>query len=260
LPPQGKDGRLGKKRAAAARPVAARVSARSKDGAKAAASSGTAQPKGRVRRSRNAAATADRILKAAIVEFADHGYAGARIDAIALRADVNMRMLYHYFGSKSRLYVYVLESVFERIRIEEQRLDLTRMAPLPAMMKLFDFTYRHFAANPLFIRILSNENLLDGRYLSQSSLVSSLSSPLLIAIKAILRRGEAEGIFRKGIDPLQLYVSMVAMSYFHISNGPTLSHLFSTDLSSTRWRNARRRHAAEMLATYLVVGGTASDR
>lgn len=207
----------------------------------------------RPRRPRDAAATADRILEAAIEEFAEHGYAGARIDAIAQRADVNMRMLYHYFGSKNDLYVHVLETVFERIRLREQQLDLKSMAPLPAMMKLFDFTYAHFASNPLFIRILINENLLGGRFLSRSVRVSSLSSPLLVAMKDILRRGEAEGVFRAGIDPLQLYVSMVAMSYFHISNGPTLSHLFSTNMSSPRWRTDRRRHASEMFAAYLRV-------
>jgi TetR/AcrR family transcriptional regulator len=72
-------------------------------------------------------------------------------------------------------------------------------------------------------------------------------------MKDVLHRGEAEGVFRRGIDPLQLYVSMVAMSYFHISNGPTLSHLFSTNLSAARWRNERRRHATEMLRAYLTL-------
>jgi TetR/AcrR family transcriptional regulator len=215
---------------------------------------GRASAKQPERRPRDAAATSDRILEAAIAEFAEHGYAGARIDAIAQRADANMRMLYHYFGSKNEIYLCVLETVFERIRLKEQKLNLKSLAPLPAMMKLFDFTYDHFASNPLFIRILINENLLGGRHLSRSVRVSSLSSPLLVAMKEVLRRGEAERVFRRGIDPLQLYVSMVAMSYFHISNGPTLSHLFSANLSAGRWRNERRRHASEMLEAYLTSG------
>ena len=204
-------------------------------------------------RPRDATATSGRILEAAIVEFAEHGYAGARIDAIAQRASANMRMLYHYFGSKNDLYLRVLEAVFERIRLKEQKLNLKSMAPLPAMMKLFEFTYDHFASNPLFVRILINENLLGGRHLARSVRVSSLSSPLLVAMKDVLRRGELEGVFRRGIDPLQFYVSMVAMSYFHISNAPTLSHLFGTNLSAGRWRNERRRHAREMLQAYLTV-------
>src|SRR6266540_4352767 len=111
------------------------------------------------RRPRDATATAKRILKSAIAEFAAHGYAGARIDAIARRADANMRMLYHYFGSKNALYVKVLEAVFDDIRLQEQRLNLQNEAPLLAMIRLFDFTYDHFASNPLFIRILTSENL-----------------------------------------------------------------------------------------------------
>jgi TetR/AcrR family transcriptional regulator len=207
--------------------------------------------KSRDRRPRDATATADRILQSAIAEFAENGYAGARIDAIARCADANVRMLYHYFGSKNDLYVRVLETVFDDIRLQEQRLKLKNMAPLPAMMKLFDFTYSHFAANPLFIRILTSENLQGAKHLSRSKRVSMLSSPLLTAIKDALSRGEAEGIFRRGIDPLQLYVSMVAMSYFHISNAPTLSHLFSTKLSGAHWRAQRRKHANEMMVAYL---------
>ena len=248
----------GKRAAAATRPMAKalapRTAARSGSGPR---RNGNGRPSAKnspERRPRDAAATSDRILEAAIVEFAEHGYAGARIDAIAQRADANMRMLYHYFGSKNNLYLCVLEKVFERIRLKEQKLNLTSLAPLPAMMKLFDFTYEHFGSNPLFIRILTNENLLDGVYLSRSVRVSSLSSPLLVAMKEVLRRGEAEGVFRRGIDPLQLYVSMVAMSYFHISNAPTLSHLFSANLSAGRWRSERRRHGREMLEAYLTSG------
>lgn len=205
------------------------------------------------RRPRDAAATQERILEAAVEEFAEHGYNGARIDAIARRADANMRMLYHYFGSKTGLYLAVLERVFGDIRIQEQRLNLRDLAPVPAMMKLFDFTYAHFAANPLFIRLLTSENLLGARHLKRSSLVSAISSPLMDAIHDVLARGEREGVFRADVDPLQLYVTMVALSYFHISNAPTLSHLFSVNMSSARWRADRRRHASEMLLAYLRI-------
>lgn len=208
----------------------------------------------RGRRPRDAAATQERILQAAIEEFAEHGYNGARIDAIARRADANMRMLYHYFGSKTALYLAVLETVFEDIRVQEQRLNLRDLAPVPAMMKLFDFTYAHFAANPLFIRLLASENLLGGRYLKRSKKAPVISSPLMEAIRDVLARGEAEGVFRAGVDPLQLYVTMVALSYFHISNAPTLSHLFSVNLGTARWRADRRRHASEMLLAYLRAG------
>ena len=207
----------------------------------------------RKRAPRNAVATSERILQAAIQEFAENGYMGARIDAIAKRADANMRMLYHYFGNKSGLYLKVLENVFGDIRQQELMLNLQDAAPLEAITKLFEFTYAHFASNPLFVRILTGENLANARHLHESALVPSLSSPLLTEIRKVLERGEREGVFKRGLDPLQLYVSIVSLSYFHISNGPTLSWIFSADLQDASWREARREHARSMLLCYLLI-------
>ncbi len=52
--------------------------------------------------------TRGRILSAALKEFAANGFTGARVDAIARRAAINKRMLYHYFGNKERLFREVL--------------------------------------------------------------------------------------------------------------------------------------------------------
>ena len=57
---------------------------------------------------RNPERTRERILSAALKEFAAHGFAGARVDAIARRAAINKRMLYHYFGDKEDLFKAVL--------------------------------------------------------------------------------------------------------------------------------------------------------
>lgn len=212
-------------------------------------------------RSAAAQATAEKILQAAIHEFAEHGYMGARVEGIAQRAGANMRMLYHYYGNKSGLYLKVLETVFGDIRMQEQALSLTDIgiAPMDAMGRLFDFTYTHFADNPLFIRILTGENLADAQHLHRSTIVPALSSPLLTVIKDVLSRGERQRVFRQGIDPLQLYVSMVSLSYFHISNGPTLSWIFSADLSDEQWRASRREHARAMIHAYLKPLDTAAD-
>ncbi len=61
-------------------------------------------------RIRNSKRTQSRILAAAREEFARGGYRGGRLDAIARRAGVNKRMLYHYFNSKEGLFAAVLES------------------------------------------------------------------------------------------------------------------------------------------------------
>lgn len=203
------------------------------------------------KRPRNAAATRERILNAAVAEFAEHGFSGARMDAIAQRSESNMRMLYHYYGSKEDLYLVVLEQVYADIRRQESMLDLEKLAPEQAMLKLFDFTYSYFGEHPEVVSLWSGENMLRGRFLSKSNRAAELTSPLLSAIEATLERGVAEKLFRPDIDPLQLYVSMVALSYFHLSNAYTLSAIFRSNLHSKKWKVERRRHATDMLMSYL---------
>lgn len=162
-----------------------------------------------------------------------------------------MRMLYHYYGSKEDLYLFVLDHVYEDLRLKEQSLQISNLEPFDGMMSLFDFTFSHFEANPAVVSLWAGENLQRGQYLSQSLRAANLSSPLLVGIEDILRRGERDNIFRKGIDPLQLYVTMVALSYFHLSNAYTLSAIFSTNLHDEAWKAERRKHAHEVIAAYL---------
>lgn len=203
-------------------------------------------------RVRDAAATRENILRAAIEEFAENGLKGARIDAIAQRSGANIRMIYHYYGSKEELYVFALDHVYEDIRGKEALLNLGNLEPFDAMVKLFNFTYRHFEENPNVISLWTGENLQKGLYLSTSTKAATLSSPLLEAIRETLSRGATSGVFRAGVDPLQLYVSMVALSYFHLSNAYTLSAIFQTDIQSEQWKEQRRVHAQDMLTCYLL--------
>ena len=53
---------------------------------------------------RDAEATKQRILDAAVSEFAARGAAGARIDRIARAASANKQLIYAYFGSKQELF------------------------------------------------------------------------------------------------------------------------------------------------------------
>jgi TetR/AcrR family transcriptional regulator len=210
------------------------------------------------KRPRNAAATRGRILKAAIAEFAEHGFSGGRMDAIAQRSESNMRMLYHYYGSKEDLYLVALEQVYGDIRHREELLSLDKLDPEEAMLKLFHFTYGYFGDHPEVVSLWSGENMLRGRFLSKSRRAAEMSSPLLTLIETTLKRGEEDAIFRPGVDPLQLYVSMVALSYFHLSNAYTLSAIFSTNLHSKKWKAERKRHATDMLMAYLLPVGQAA--
>jgi AcrR family transcriptional regulator len=200
---------------------------------------------------RNPDATRQRILAAAIKEFAAEGYSGARVEAICKRARANPRMIYHYFGDKDGLYVTVLEHVLSELRREELKLEVDHVAPLTGMLQLFNFIHAHFGAHPELIPLLSGENLLRARFLRRSVKAPIVASPLIELIARLLERGVKEGDFRAGIDPLQLYVTMVALSYFHRSNAHTLSVLFRTDLLEPAWQAEQKRNADQLLTRFL---------
>src|SRR5271167_4217608 len=124
-------------------------------------------------------ATRERILLAALHEFADKGFAGGRLDTICAAARANIRMVYHYFTDKAGLYVAVLEHVLGELRQEELKLDVDHVAPMDGLLQLFDFTYDHFAAHPRLISLLSGENLLKAQFLKRSSRTPVISSPVL---------------------------------------------------------------------------------
>jgi len=161
-------------------------------------------------------------------------------------------MLYHYYGDKDGLYVAVLEHVLGELRREELKLEVDTVDPLAGMLELFDFIHTHFGEHPELIAILSGENLLRARFLKRSVKTPIVASPLIELIARLLDRGVSEARFRAGVDPLQLYVTMVALSYFHRSNAHTLSAIFRTDLLAPRWQNEQREHAMQLLRRYLL--------
>jgi len=214
--------------------------------APAAAAAAPTQPK-----TRDADATRARILATATEEFSVNGYAGARVDAICKAAQVNPRMIYHYFADKDGLYVAVLEQVLSELRREELKLAVDHVPPLQGMIELYDFIYGHFGRHPELIHLLTGENLLRARFLERSTKTPIVASPLIDLIAELLRRGEREGVFRRGIDPLGLYVKMVALSYFHRSNASTLSIIFRTDVLAPKWQADYRKEGEAMLKAYL---------
>lgn len=195
--------------------------------------------------------TRGRILQAAIAEFSEKGYSGARIDVICKLSRANPRMIYHYFGDKDHLYIAVLEHVLGDLRGEELKLDVAHVAPIDGMMQLFDFTYEHFGRHPELIHLLSGENLLKARFLRRSIKTPIIASPLIKLIDELLRRGVKIGDFRRGIDPLHLYVTMVGFAYFHRSNAYTLSVIFESDLLEPQWQSAHKGAAKDMLFRFL---------
>lgn len=206
----------------------------------------------RGRRPRDSALTKESILRAATYEFCRNGLGGARVEAIAQRAKANMRLLYAYFGDKSGLYIAVLEHVYTEIRAAEQKLNLDNLDPVTAMHELVNFTFTFFGEHQDYISLINTENLQRARNMRKSRKIADLTLPLVTSIENILRRGSASNVFRKDVDPINLYISITALSYFHVSNRYTLSTMFGKDLGDPEWLEGRRAHAQEMIFGWLM--------
>lgn len=200
---------------------------------------------------RNPERTKEAVLSAAIEEFSQNGLDGARVNQIATRAGVNKRMLYHYFGNKEDLFLAVLEAVYHDIRTHEQELHLEELTPTEAMRQLVDYTFDYYIANPHFIKLLNNENLYGARHLKRSKKIPKMHSPLVSLLESVLARGVRDKVFRKGVDPVQLYISIAGVCYFYMSNIDTLSTIFQQNLRVPRAIKERREHAADVILGYL---------
>jgi len=197
--------------------------------------------------------TREAILAAAQHEFAGKGLSGGRVDEIARRARANKRMIYHYFGNKDGLYLAALERVYEDLRGTERTLDLGHLAPEAAIRRLVEFTFDYSRTHPELISLINNENLHRARYLRKSKKVRELHSPFVKLIDGILRRGVAAGVFRPGLDPVDLYITIAAVGYFYLSNNRTLSVIFGRELGTDAACRKRKKHNVDVILNAIRV-------
>lgn len=196
--------------------------------------------------------TQARILDAAKVEFARAGLSGARVDRIAELAGANKRMLYYYFGSKDGLFRAVLEAAYADIRESEKKLNLEAVDPVEAIRRLVAFSWRYHLGHPEFLSLLNTENMHRAEHIKQSTEVRSMHLPFVSMIDSILKRGVQTGVFRPGVDAIQLYISIAGLSYFYLSNNDTLSAIFGRKLKSKKACDERLAHMTDVILGYLT--------
>ena len=193
------------------------------------------------------------ILEVASAEFANKGLDGARIDAIAAATHTSKRMIYYYFGSKEGLYLAVLEDAYRRTRATESELHLDDLAPVAALERLIGFTFEHHYQNQGFIRLVMNENIQRGQFLAQSALIEQLNKPAIQAIEQLYCRGVSSGVFRPGLNAVDIHESISALSFFNVSNRYTFGLIFQRDPDCTIQLAQRRSNVIDMVLRFVCV-------
>ena len=201
-------------------------------------------------RTNDPARTMAGILAVATKEFAAKGLSGGRIDAIAEATHTSKRMIYYYYGSKEGLYVAVLEESYRRMRQIEGQLHLEDMEPEAALRRLVEFTFDRHADNEDFIRLVMNENIEQGNYLAQSKTIQQLNVPAIQAIRQLYDRGVLQGVFRSGLDPVDIHASISALAFFNVSNRHTFGLIFKDKVQNAQ-SDARRASITEMVVRFV---------
>lgn len=200
---------------------------------------------------RDSGRSKQRILHFAAEEFAKKGFDGARVDEIVRRCKVSKNLIYHYFHSKEALFIAVLEAAYASLRERQEAMGLERSEPLEGISKLVIDTFRYWNEARDFIAYLNSENLYNAKHIKKSKFITSTYPHLMESIRDVLARGEKQGVFRSGVDPIQLYISISALAYHFFSNQSTFSVIFGKDFSGTNALRLRLEHTLDLVLGYL---------
>jgi AcrR family transcriptional regulator len=205
-------------------------------------------------RRRDAQRTRNDILEVARREFAERGYTGARVDEIAARTRTTKRMIYYYFGGKEQLFEAVLEHAYSEIRAAEQELQLDHLDPVAAIRRLAEITFDHNETHPDFVKLVRVENIHHAEHISRSPAIINMNSPAIELITKILARGDADGVFHRHPDAIDVHMMISSFCVFRVSHRDTFGAIFGRDLTDPALRDRYRAMVGDMVVGYLTAG------
>jgi TetR/AcrR family transcriptional regulator len=200
---------------------------------------------------RTAALARERIIAAAIAEFARKGLDGARVDEVARRAGINKTLLYQYVGNKEDLFIAALETAYQSIRERQHDFLERRMDPETGVRQLVHMLMSIWVEHQDYGRLLASENFHGGKHVKRSKLIGAIYQQLVEALTGLLQRGAALGVFRPGIDAVDLYISISSLSAYYVAHQHTLNAIFHFDPLEPRRLRQREKHILDMILRYV---------
>ncbi len=161
-------------------------------------------------------------------------------------------MIYYHFGSKEGLFAAVLEEVYAGMREFDQSVQIAELSALEAMRQLVRVTFDYHAAHPEWVRLISVANIHDARHILQSPTIASRNAAVVDILGRVLTRGEADGVFRGGVDPLHLHLLINSFCFYRISNRHTWKVIFNRDLGAVAEATSQRAMVVDAVLQYLM--------
>ncbi len=193
------------------------------------------------------------ILTVAVAEFADHGFAGARVDAIAARTRTSKRMLYYHFGSKEGLYRAALAFAYEQVRERDWQPPLDSMSAQQALRAYVGHAFDVHAGNPQFVHLVMGENLIGGRFVRDAEVVREANLQGLAQLRRVLERGQQDGTMRRDVQLMDVYANIVGLAFHFVSNRSTFSAIFEQGLDPAAVAETRRQAIIDTIERQVAV-------
>jgi TetR/AcrR family transcriptional regulator len=200
---------------------------------------------------RTAALSKEKIIKAAIAEFASKGLDGARVDEVARRSGVNKTLLYQYVGNKDDLFTAALEAAYQSIRERQKEFVAQKMDPEAGVRQLVHMLMAVWVEHQEYGKLLASENFHGGKHVKRSKLIGEMYQQLVDALTDLLKRGAAQGVFRDNIDPIDLYISISSLSAYYVAHQHTLNAIFHIDVLNPKRLEQREDHIADMILRFV---------
>src|ERR1700739_4304206 len=183
------------------------------------------------------------ILKAAAHEFAQHGIAGARTDAIAREARVNKALLYYYFKDKETLYGAELDDAFSGLKDTVLRVLDGNESPRDKILAYVGAYFDFISSIQLYPRLMQREMMRarEGQSPHIDKVIKNYIQPIFVRVSELIRNGIADGEFR-AVNPAHFVPSVVAMIVFYFSSAPMMQKIVGFN-PLTPERIAERRAA-----------------
>lgn len=175
---------------------------------------------------KNNDSTKDKILQTAIVEFAEFGQAGARVDRIAEKAGVNKAMIYYHFSSKENLYYYSITDHIAKATQGLQRRITSEKSLEEIIGGIIEEHMIMFGSSPYFRKIMIRELAEEdspvvkkiAEIISQSGVPNILYNKLLSAME----NGQV-----KKMDIKQAIASLISMNFGFFIISPVSSRILN---------------------------------
>lgn len=189
--------------------------------------------------------TKEAILAAAEVVFAKSGYHGASTVDIAKQAKCYESLIYYHFGNKDKLFAAVLENAYRKLVAAEQELEVDYDDPKGALAEVVLFMWRYYHSHPELIILLNTENSLKGKHVKQSSALGKFLPNAIRVLQSVVEAGVRHDVFRSDVNVDDLYITVMGLGYFYLSNRYTLTAFFGKDLMAAAERERWERTIVE---------------